>query len=531
MTSSGPVRNIYPTNEFSWSNYSYLSNDNLGRFKYSDPYIAYALVSYNSEGVPIAHEFNFPTVKLNAMHDNSRPTPPMVKSLMHIYLGRESDGEIIEAITVDNEPMTTQRSIHFKMQYKDYESKEYTLFFFSPRSNSTETQNLSWETLNQYEDYDHLARKQEIRGGEIEISYDSTESEEHSSTPSVEFSKPYEVMGRSAIDAYDEFQRDNYRMLSYGLNRILSKSISVHYPNGRSMAAFKRPEWCHAIGKQFFCKGENPNEPENLGAAPLWMNSQMMIFEESLKWHAKKYPQANIKLLSHFLMFDDSDVIYHGEMEGIVLKGNRTVQMHQLLTPHQLYPAYPQSTDIAICTFVLNGLLLGKQLKPINSTVANIEQFDTLSDRSTSSVVIEQLPTISNVPNVAEVVQPKSLIDEAIDNTVLHELLDQLENNQPKQILTLSGLKQRIPDGSKRESTNNVPESVLPKSFIDEEIDDAALCEILDQVESNQVEPILIQSGSKRGFSNTVTIESVNDDEISKLFDECEEKKWKLARR
>lgn len=531
MTSSGPVRNIYPTNEFSWSNYSYLSKDSFSRFKHSDPYIAYALVSYNNEGVPIAHEFNFPAVQLNAIHGNNRPTPPGVKSLKHIYLGRESDGEIIEAMTFDNEPMTTQRSIHFKMQYKDYESTEYTLFFFSPRSDSTETQNLSWESLNQYEDYDHLARKEEIRGGEIEISYDSSESEEHSSTPSIEFSEPYEVMGGSAIDAYDQFQQDNYKMLSYGLNRILGKSISVRYPNGRSMAAFKRPEWCHAIGKQFFCKGENPNEPENLGAAPLWMNSQMMIFEESLKWHAKKYPQANIKLRSNFLMFDDSDVVYNGEMEGIVKYGNRTVEMHQFLTPHQLYPAYPQATDKAICTFVLNGLLLGKKLKPINSTVANVVQFDAFSDTSTSSDTAEKSQTIPNIPNVAEAVRPESLIDEDIDNAVLHELLDQIESNQSKPILTLSGSKRTFSETSKSEAAYNIPESVAPKSFIDERIDDAELCKILDLFESNQAKPILAQSGSKKVVSNAANSESINDDEINKLFDECEEKKWKLARR
>lgn len=469
MSSSGPL-----SKQFSWKEYSFLSNDSFKRFKPSDPYIAYALVSYNSDGVPVAHDFKFPTMPEKGIYYSNSKMPPTVKNLIQISLGRSTDGEVIKATTIDNEIMTTQRSIHFQMHYKDDEPIEYSLFFFSPRSDSTESQNLAWDSLNQYHDCEYLVGNDDIRGGEIEISYDSFQSEDHSSTSSIDFLEPSDVMGRSAIDAYAEFQHDNYQMLSYTMNRILNKSISVYSPYGRSMATYKRPEWCHAIGRQFFPNDIDPNEPWNLGAAPKWMNSQMMIFEESLKWHAQRYPEADTRLCSRFQMFDGSDVVYRGEMDGIIKKGDRTISMHQSLLPHQLYPAYPQATDIAICTFVLNGLLLGKDRNRIDCTVLNREQAIDHHLESAVSAVAQQVLLSPTVEAASSSSLNLKYFDESIKDEELNELLEKLDNHQNQPVLTFAGVKRRSPDKS--------------------------------------------------------NYESIGDDEIAMLFDKYEEKKWKVGK-
>lgn len=425
MLRSGPSRK---QRGFTVSDYNFLSDDGLNRFKSSDPYASYALVAYSFNGTPIsASQFSY-SLEL-----------PELKKLKSISLGTLNHG-IIEATTVDNERMTTQRCIQFRVSTEGGEPTLYNLYFFSPKQNDY---GLSWDSHNQYEDYAHLTTYDESRGGTIVFSSNgsnsSDDSESHSD--STESSNTTMISGK-AVDAYRGFCESNQP--SRTLYKIFSKAIDAPNRYAHNLNSFKRPEWCHAIAKQF-AFGRDFDKRWNLGAAPFWMNSQMMIFEGATRWHHTRYPNATIEYTSFFNMFDDSDVVCRGEMEVEIKQGNRTITMSQHLRPHQKNPAYPQVTDIAIATFVLNNFFLRKKLEPIFRVDIPASEEDI--------ALLESLRSIGPAPSVpadpdggitdAEIVQ---LFESELQNPVSEEdiaLLESLRSTSPPPSTPLFSGKKR----------------------------------------------------------------------------------------
>lgn len=341
--------------DFTATDYYTLSKDTFDRFKPAfSPYIAYAIVSSDLNEKPIAYQFDFPLI--------DDPKYTQVKKLKEITFGNGSDNTIIHAITVDGEEMRTHRHINIKTRSLIEDSKTYQLFFFSAISPYMTNQELTWP-ISEYHcksivESGKSAIATTQRGGELKIDFRNILFRWNRKLETEQTNE--QTMERTARDAYIEFYTKNLDRLSTDFKRIIEKSFNNENPYNlkSSFASFKRPEWCHALAKHFHPLKLNPQVKTNIAAAPFWMNSQMMVFEEALKWHARIYSTAKIYLRSTFEVFEDSDVIQNGEMTGTVRLDLTEVEICQSLNPHQFFPAYPQSTDIALTTFVMNNLLL-----------------------------------------------------------------------------------------------------------------------------------------------------------------------------
>ncbi len=422
---------------FTAVDYYDLSTDRFNRFKPSyDPYIAYALVSENAEGQPVAHQFEFPYL------DNDQY--PIVKKLKEISFGFNGQNNAIQAVTEDGDIMRTQRAIDVEMHPFGTEQTNYKLLFFSPESPYTAKQDLNWPHGNVKDSgtsaKDNPYSPSESRGGTLEITF-SNIKKRWNQTPASEDNNN-DIMGYSALDAYNAFYEANKGILSGELEKIFLKSINAGNPYGANsaMRTFKRPEWCHALAKYFHPPQRNPQDRNNIGAAPLWMNSQMMVIEEALKWHAKKSPDAKISLKSHFNMFETSDVIQNGEMTGTIRNDDRLVKMFQCLNPHQLFPAYPQATDIALTTFVSNCLLLGKN--PDMIPVVNYN----FTPQKAAAISMNCFPTTFDDPELdqlmmeideSQFIKPPQTFSVMSDEEQFEQSLLQIDESQfPKQAKT-----------------------------------------------------------------------------------------------
>ena len=268
----------------------------------------------------------------------------------------------------------------------DGKEKKHALFPFSPRANhlwqgevfwsagkcepAIWNQNLSKEEKAEL-DEELGSITEEVRGGRVVVkNQDVPVREEQTRKPDQNT-----VMGGSAIDAYKDFENQYKHELSKEMKEKFHKAEKArpNYRGGHPNTQV-RPEWLHAKGYSLTPLDEDPQKKSNLGAAPKWVNSKMMIPERTAKWHAINRPNSKSTVDAQFQMLVDSDIIKKGHFEVTVEENDKAVKMVQELYPFHKTPAFPKPTDIGQTVLVTHKILT-------NQAPASVQEVRTESSK------------------------------------------------------------------------------------------------------------------------------------------------------
>lgn len=173
------------------------------------------------------------------------------------------------------------------------------------------------------------------------------------------------VMGESAVNAYEAFLRDYEDELSPGMKKILAEA--VHAPLHNMFHGQRRPEWLHAYGFSLTPKDRNPQRADNLGAAPKWANTEMMVLERIAKWFALNQPHVFIAIKPNFEMLLDSELIKKVHFEVTLKDKENWIQFLQDINPFKPYPIFNKPSDLAQSTVIAHNLI--NNVKPISETL------------------------------------------------------------------------------------------------------------------------------------------------------------------
>lgn len=161
-----------------------------------------------------------------------------------------------------------------------------------------------------------------------------------------------QVMSRkSATEEIAIFLKEHQDILTEDFIKILKRSINA------SMGCNFRMEWLHAISFCLSSLGSNPQHSSNLGAAPKWANTEMMMLELLAKWFALNNPDVIISIKPLFEMLLNSAIIKRIFFEVEIQHNLRYVKLFQNINPLAKYPAFRPAVDIAQATFIADQLL------------------------------------------------------------------------------------------------------------------------------------------------------------------------------
>ncbi len=338
-----------------------LCEDEYHRFLYPSAKVGHALIGQNEEGQMVARQFTAPGA------DNVDVSE--VIALKDIKLVEQFGALRATAIAPDGTKMVSKRSIQIGTNVGEAYAQN-RLFFFSPEASHLWKGKVWWGSddsaqpdlfrndLTDQERADLEAELEEI----VPITKGSTVDIVHADVPvrSEMKRKPDQngVMKRSAIDAYEHFYDEYKEELSPSMRVLFEKSIAArpHYRGG-SPKTQPRPEWLHAIGFGLTPLSDDPQQSSNLGSAPKWLNTKMMVTERALRWHALHRPDSKLTLDVKYDMLLDTDLIKRGYIEGTLKENNQTVVLKQDLNPFAANPNYHKTTDIMQTTLVAHKLL------------------------------------------------------------------------------------------------------------------------------------------------------------------------------
>lgn len=170
------------------------------------------------------------------------------------------------------------------------------------------------------------------------------------------------VMGDSAKNATEGFFEQFADVLDPAVLKKLKQSIEA--PLRGLFASNYRPEWLHGYGFGLTPKRLQPQTEHNLGAAPKWCNTEMMIAEHIGQFLAELADDegletVEVKILPIFHMFFDSDIVRHIEYKMKVSLGERTVEIEQQINPFA-NALFKKKVDVALGTVAISDLLNGK---------------------------------------------------------------------------------------------------------------------------------------------------------------------------
>jgi large subunit ribosomal protein L28 len=190
------------------------------------------------------------------------------------------------------------------------------------------------------------------------------------------------VMGESARDAYENFFDKLSDELSSEMVTRLKRSFQADIKAGLFKNSY-RPEWLHAYGWSLAPLSMNPQTQENLGAAPKWVNTQMMILERIVKWFAINCPESQSKIKANFDMLLDSELIERVNFETNIELQDRYVKWVQDIDPFLAFPLFPKASDIAQGTAVTYSLV--NSIPPLNQQEVKLMKKSTLRPSEATS--------------------------------------------------------------------------------------------------------------------------------------------------
>lgn len=259
--------------------------------------------------------------------------------------------------------MQASRCVRFKYGPTEYETEEEKLLLFSPiRTFSTKFGFLEdLETSKDLFDNDKqnklIAENIVYKGGErskVE-GHDVALRETMSRYPSQNqvMGRRYNISEKSAKEEFAEFLNKNRTLLKDEFVKILERSANA------SMGNNHRPEWLHALGFSLSAIGSDPQNSNNLGAAPKWANTEMMILERIAKWFSLNRPDIIIHVKPLFQMIYKSEIIKRISLNVELQGQNKYIKFFQDFNPLSQYPQFRKASDLAQATFIADQLLEG----------------------------------------------------------------------------------------------------------------------------------------------------------------------------
>jgi len=159
----------------------------------------------------------------------------------------------------------------------------------------------------------------------------------------------------SAKDTYAAFFEEMTKELSPEMNEILKRAINAPLMN--AFYSNYRPEWLHGEGFSLTPIDKDPQRKDNLGAAPKWANTQMMVLERIVKWFALNRPNSYLTLKPHFEMLLNSELIKHIHFEVTVKEKEKWMQFIQDINPFKKWPVFSKASDVAQGTAITYNIL------------------------------------------------------------------------------------------------------------------------------------------------------------------------------
>ncbi|KTD55483.1 Sid related protein [Legionella sainthelensi] len=174
------------------------------------------------------------------------------------------------------------------------------------------------------------------------------------------------VMGESARDAYEHFFDKMTDELHPEMKKRLQRAFKADIKDNFYKNSF-RPEWLHLKGWSLMPMSMNPQTKDNLGAAPKWANTQMMILERIIKWFAINAPESLLTIKPKFEMLLDSEVVKHINFDVKIKIKERYVELMQSIDPFLAYPLFPKASDLAQGAGVTYNIL--NKIDPVSKQV------------------------------------------------------------------------------------------------------------------------------------------------------------------
>jgi len=202
------------------------------------------------------------------------------------------------------------------------------------------------------------------------------------------------VMGESARDAYENFFNLMASELSSEMKQRLKRAFETDIKSHITKNNF-RPEWLHAKGWSLMPMSMDPQTQENLGAAPKWANTQMMILERVVKWFAINSPESLLTIKPKFDMLLDSELIKHIDFNVRIQIKEKFVELIQSIDPFTPYPMFAKASDLAQATAITHKILHG--VDPVSTQVIGGKK-----SSSSSNKVVNYLKSGSSSSNQAE---------------------------------------------------------------------------------------------------------------------------------
>ncbi len=169
------------------------------------------------------------------------------------------------------------------------------------------------------------------------------------------------VMGESACDAFAGFLENWEGDLTVDAKKFFKQAIEA--PLRDAVLSNKRPEWLHLEGFSLTPVDKDPQRKDNLGAAPKWSNTTMMVLERLLKWFAMNRPQSYLSLKPMFTMLLNSELVKHIHFEVDVKEQGRELKFIQDIDPFKRWPLPPKATDLAQLTGIAHSMITG--IRPV----------------------------------------------------------------------------------------------------------------------------------------------------------------------
>jgi hypothetical protein len=169
------------------------------------------------------------------------------------------------------------------------------------------------------------------------------------------------VMKESAVDAYQSVLEQFGDILSEDVKKIMEEAVKA--PLNNPFHSNKRPEWLHLYGFGLTPQEYDPQVVDNLGAAPKWCNTEMMIVEHIAQWLAQVCAKDGredviVKVLPLFEMMFGTHIVKHIDFRLKMMLDGRSIEFIQSINPFQSV-IFRKKSDVAQGAVVVSDLISG----------------------------------------------------------------------------------------------------------------------------------------------------------------------------
>ncbi|MDW9167797.1 trypsin-like peptidase domain-containing protein [Legionella pneumophila serogroup 7] len=365
---SHPYPDSKTTKEFTAHDFSFLAENEHFRYAPNSEKIGHAVITKEDDKT-VALQYELP--------QGENEETPKVRPLINIEAIQPFRGmHRFRAQTPDGHtPMYGKRSIYGKVGEKEDEDP-IQIVCFSP--SPEEGKQPFWGSIKEtplFSDKLKKSAKKELEkelaeigqvtkgGSELEIDHDSVPQRDLIKTRTPDQNT---VMGESARDAYEHFFEKMSDELHPDMKARLKRAFEADIKDNFFKNSY-RPEWLHLYGWSLMPMDKDPQKKENLGAAPKWANTQMMILERTVKWFAINAPESLLTIKPKFEMLLDSELVKHIDFSVRVKIKERYVELMQKIDPFLAYPLFAKASDLAQGTAITYNIL--NKIEPVSKQV------------------------------------------------------------------------------------------------------------------------------------------------------------------